>query len=151
MDDLNKRQILESILEHSEKYNRTALRHLPDEKIDKIYDQLTEAGVVGNVMGIMIWSPMIWVLWRTALGIFSKAQRQCGVYTISNKRDICIQKAKIKFANDKIKILEKLKKDYKSRNKSTDSIDKKINKLKDDINKYKEKVRRLIDQRDVHE
>jgi len=70
-------------------------------------NELREAGVIGNVLGILMFGPGGWAMWRTIHAAFSQAARKCGVFKISNQRDTCMTKAKIIEARKKIAFLAK--------------------------------------------
>lgn len=100
-----------------------------------------QEGVAKSILGILV-SPPLWVAWRTAKGIMSKAQRSCGAYKISNKRDVCIAQYKIKSYQEQIKVLEKVKKEAKS-DKQKEKVSQKIDSLKKKINKKQNKIKKL--------
>lgn len=100
-----------------------------------------QEGVAKSILGILV-SPPLWVAWRTAKGIMSKAQRSCGTYKISNKRDICIAQYKIKSYQEQIKVLEKVKKEAKS-DKQKEKVSQKIESLQNKIDKKQQKIKKL--------
>jgi len=150
MDIDRKRFILINLCEsYSKKIKPELIKNLPDSKIDLLCKRLNldkyiqEAGVAGNILGFFIFQPYIWVAWRIALAAFSEHQKKCGIFTISNDRDICILQSKIDFTNKKIKILLQIKKEYQKKGKNTKQIDKKINDLKENIKNNNEKIQIL--------
>lgn len=63
------------------------------------------AGITATLLGTTLWAS-----WRTVEAAFSKAKRKCGVFTIGKKRERCIAEVKSQMLNEKIKILNKSKK-----------------------------------------
>ena len=152
MDINDKKQILKRSCVVSKKLDHKLIDNLNESQIEDIcqkininessWDFLSEAGVAGNIFGILLTTPMTWLAWRTALALFSKNQRKCGVFTISNKRDICIIESKIKLEEDKIKILNKEKQNAskEGNQKKVERIDKAIQKARNNIDKLKKKA-----------
>lgn len=116
--------------------------------------ELNEAGVLGNFFGIVIFSPMLWAAWRALGGLFSKAKRRCGTFTISQKRDLCLWNVKTNIAEKKIKLIEKAaeecsKKDPDKADECKEKAENAIEKLKEKMEKYKEKAEDLKQSRDL--
>lgn len=73
----------------------------------KINEALLTEGPVGSIMGMLIFSPVLWAAWRALGGILSKKRRQCGTFRISTERDKCLERVVIENLKDKIAIVEK--------------------------------------------
>ena len=122
------------------------------------YNLISEAGTAGNVAGLFL-APRLWFSWRTLNGIFSKASRKCGVYTISNKRDVCLHEVKIKILEKKMGIINKAAAECEK--KAEDDNDKKakckekeknaIEKIKEQIDSHNEKIREIKKNRKIED
>jgi hypothetical protein len=154
----DKKQIIQFLSNLSEKENiDNKINSLSDNQIDIIFENLNcennleilqEAGVVGNLMGIVLFG-VHWVAWRTALATFSQHQRKCGIFKISNRRDICVLESKIEFTQNKIKILERLLHDKTTSPQKADRIKQNITELKNKIEQYKGRIEEIKEDRDL--
>jgi len=110
-------------------------------------DIQTEASVSGNVAGIYAFGIIPWALWRTIGSIFDKSKRECGTYSISNKRDSCIHKARIRRSEKRIDALRKFKteecKDKNKVDKCKNAADVRIKYEKEQIEKNENKLAKL--------
>ena len=68
---------------------------------------LNEAGVVGNVLGILFFGPVLWLAWRAILAATDKCQNKCGMLKISNTRDACVSKCQQIELNQKEKLIKR--------------------------------------------
>jgi len=59
---------------------------------ESILNPVQEAGVIGNILGILFFSPLWWGGWRAILAANDKCQEKCGTFAISNSRDACVAK-----------------------------------------------------------
>jgi len=73
----------------------------------QINEALITEGPVGSIMGMLIFSPLLWAAWRALGGVLSKKRRQCGTFRISTERDKCLERVEIQNIKDKIAIVEK--------------------------------------------
>ena len=120
----------------------------PKEKnISLLSESLNEADTVGNIASIMAFGLGGWGLWRAIRAATDKASKKCGTFTISDKRDACIVKARIEDCDRKIKFIENRKrKDCKEKrdpDKCRKSAKELIEKQKDKKKKYKKRLDEL--------
>lgn len=118
---------------------------------------LNEAGVAGNIGAMLIFNPAVWAVYRTLGGILSKAKRKCGTFSISNKRDVCIEEAHLDVLEKKKDLVnkalgdctDKAGDDKSKAKKCKDNAQKTINDLDGKIVKRKEKIRVLKKKRHI--
>lgn len=72
-----------------------------------INEKLLVEGPVGSIMGMLIFSPLLWAAWRALGGILSKKRRQCGTFRISTERDKCLERVVIEDLRAKVALIEK--------------------------------------------
>ncbi len=84
--DLNesKKQLIEEEFLKNEDLNESIYRQL----------YLTE-GWGKTILGMILLTPVGWVIWRLMKATFSSAQRKCGVLSIGKARDLCLLRAKL--------------------------------------------------------
>jgi len=111
------------------------------------YPVQMEAGVLGNVMGMLFFSPQMWAAWRilkAAAG--SECNSKCGIFRVAKDRDACLAKCKIGIANKKIALINKNKAECgKAKNPKSciKGAEKAIAKEKAEILKLQTKMKKL--------
>lgn len=112
---------------------------------------LDEAGSIANHIAIFFLGHNTWLLWRAIRALFDKAHKKCGTFDISNERDLCIQKAKLKDAEKKLKFIQKRKKDCKDKrdpDKCKEAGKKIIKVLKDRKKEAKQNIKDIKKKKD---
>lgn len=66
------------------------------------------AGLAVSFIGMAVVDKAIFLSWRSALGIFSKASRQCGTFKKGSERDLCMSKMKLKSLMQQLQIVNKV-------------------------------------------
>ena len=110
------------------------------------WSEIQEAGVEGNLAAMVMLNPVIWAQWRALFALFSKAHRQCGVFTVSSERDACLKKARMQMSAKKMQILGKAKatcKKHKNPAKCVKVLDSGMAAEKEKIDKYKMQLQKL--------
>ena len=125
-EELNKKEGLREFINSSNDYvlmsmimgkktPKSNLTETEKKKIESEFKVFLKEGIVGSILGMVIFSPKLWGLWRVAKASFSKAQRKCGAFRISQKRDLCLAQVKLDFHDKKIDILKKAMIDAKKK------------------------------------
>jgi hypothetical protein len=156
----DKKIIIENIIEKSKhkeillnrfkSLNESEINYVAEKlNISENINVLTEAGVIGNLAGIFFIGPHWWLLYRSISAIFDKHKRKCGIYTISNRRDLCILESKIEYEKNKIKFLQKLKNDKTTTPEKKKKIEEEIKKMNEKIQNMQYKANNLKLSRDI--
>jgi len=96
------------------------VRALVDQHMEKVGTAINkqvidEANAIWNHIAIFLVGQNVWLLWRAIKSLTDKAHKKCGTLEISDKRDICIQKAKLKDTEKRLKFIQKRQKDCKDK------------------------------------
>lgn len=91
-----------------------------DEQAEEIVNERFEVhtlneGWAKTIFGVFLLSPAGWLMYRTIRGIFSKASRKCGMFSVGKQRDMCLLRAKITKYN---KLVNLIKREMKNCDKS---------------------------------
>ncbi len=111
-------------------------------------EEYLEEGTISSLLAIYFWGPVPWTLWRTLRAAIDKAHKKCGTYDVTDKRDICIAKEKIKDCKKRIKMLRRRAKDCKNKRdpeKCRKTGKKIIKKYEEKKDKYKKRLKKLED------
>jgi hypothetical protein len=105
----------------------------------------SEAGVAGNVAALYLFG-VGWAAWRAIAASYDKAHKKCGTFRISDTRDACICRVKIKRSKERIELLKKERNKCSSRDdvqKCKDKMDKRIKYEEEIIDEQEEKLKKL--------
>jgi len=64
-------------------------------------------GAVGSIVGMLVFTPPLWVAWRGISALMSQKRRKCGTFRISKERDKCLELVPIITIRKKIEIVGK--------------------------------------------
>jgi len=83
-----------------------------DEQAEEIVNDRFKAsslqeGPVGSIMGMLIFTPMLWAAYRAAKAAVEKDSKICGTFDISEKRDKCLVKVKLRGLTQQLSIVKK--------------------------------------------
>lgn len=111
--------------------------------IDRYLNYLqTEAGVAGNVAALYLFG-IGWAAWRVIAASYDKANKKCGTFEISQTRDACICRVKIKRGKERIYLLKKERKKCRDRDDIQKCKDKMIDRIKYEKNIIDEQYKKL--------
>ena len=110
---------------------------------ENIGESYLSEGPIGSIMGMVVFTPVGWALWRTATGVLSKKRRQCGMFRINTQRDKCLERYTImkyekmkEVMNSELSRCEKAKDPNKCRIKIQNAIEKVSRKIKEKTQRY---------------
>jgi len=101
-----------------------------------------QEGPAASIAGMIIFTPVVWALWRTFTGVLSKKRRQCGMFRISSERDKCMEKYNLMKYESLLKVAQKQLSECpntKDPQKCTNNTKSTINKLEKTIEEKKRK------------
>lgn len=105
--------------------------------------KVVNEGYLRTFLGMSLFTPAGWVLWRLINSKFDKCYKHCGTLDFGPRRDACMLICRIDRLEGEIKSLQKNKsncKDLRKPDKCKNKIDKAIKRRKDLLNKYKRKL-----------
>jgi hypothetical protein len=108
------------------------------------YTYLKESGIFLQILANMVGMLPVW---RRLAATFSDAHRQCGIKKISSDRDACLANARLKYAQNKMKVIQSALqkcKDMKNPNKCQVTLRAQLEKVKAEVNKQQEKLNKEI-------
>lgn len=115
--------------------------------LDKYLNHIqTEGGIAANHAAIALFGQFSWGLWRAISASYDNANKKCGTFTISNTRDACICREKIKRSEKRIKLLRQERNkciDKDAQQACKDKFDKRIKYEEENIDKQEEKLKKL--------
>lgn len=116
-------------------------------------DSLEEAGTFLGIVGLLLpISSPIFLIWRTIRGLLQECNRKCGIFEVSQKRDICLCDCRIQNYEKQIKLFERLKKicsKQKNPKRCVSSVDAKIFSFRKKIKEQNIKRNRIMKRRGI--
>ena len=97
-------------------------------------------------LAIQLFGVIPWTIWRTIRSMYDKANKDCGTYSITDDREECISKARIKRSEKRLDALRDNRKkcdDKKDPKKCKKDVDDRIDYEKELIDKNKKRLSKL--------